>query len=213
MRPLFQHAPRSLLAHATSIARRRTGYAALRCAAQTPVDAGVCWSCQIRASSVALRRRDESARQDSPILAQAWRRQWSSSRTLREERTPHEPPKSPSPPETAPAPASPSPSPSPLPPPVPPSPQHTPEPTKAEASIVSDATPKNPDKAIKRVPAEALPSHREGQRWDLSKRVQEMMDDLLPKLALVTQKVNTYTGTDYSSIEALKREIKEQGKP
>jgi sensitive to high expression protein 9 len=37
------------------------------------------------------------------------------------------------------------------------------------------------------------------------------MDDLLPKLAIVTQKVNTYTGTDYSGIEALRREIKDQG--
>jgi sensitive to high expression protein 9 len=37
------------------------------------------------------------------------------------------------------------------------------------------------------------------------------MDEVLPKLALVTQKVNTYTGTDYSGVEALRREIKEQG--
>jgi sensitive to high expression protein 9 len=37
------------------------------------------------------------------------------------------------------------------------------------------------------------------------------MDELLPKLALVTQKVNNYTGTDYSGIEALRREIREQG--
>jgi sensitive to high expression protein 9 len=62
------------------------------------------------------------------------------------------------------------------------------------------------------VPAEDLPSHKEGQRWDLSRRVSEMMDELLPKLAQVTQKVNTYTGTDYSSIEALRREIMDQGK-
>ena len=38
------------------------------------------------------------------------------------------------------------------------------------------------------------------------------MDDILPKLAVVTRKVNTYTGTDYSGIEALKREIKDHGK-
>lgn len=37
------------------------------------------------------------------------------------------------------------------------------------------------------------------------------MDELLPKLATVGQKVNTFTGTDYSGIEALRREIKEQG--
>jgi sensitive to high expression protein 9 len=39
----------------------------------------------------------------------------------------------------------------------------------------------------------------------------EFMDEVLPKLAVVTQKVNTYTGTDYSSIAALKQEIKDQG--
>jgi sensitive to high expression protein 9 len=64
---------------------------------------------------------------------------------------------------------------------------------------------------IRRVPDEHLPSHRERQRWDFSKRFSEIMDEVLPKLALVTQKVNTYTGTDYSGVEALRREIKEQG--
>ncbi|KAF2265727.1 hypothetical protein CC78DRAFT_578895 [Lojkania enalia] len=63
---------------------------------------------------------------------------------------------------------------------------------------------------VKRVPAEDLPSHREEQRWDFWKRISELMDEVLPKLAVVTQKVNTFTGTDYSGIEALRREIKEQ---
>jgi len=64
---------------------------------------------------------------------------------------------------------------------------------------------------VARVPDEELPSHRERQRWNLSKRLSDAMDELLPKLAVVTQKVNTYTGTDYSGIEALRKEIKEQG--
>jgi sensitive to high expression protein 9 len=64
---------------------------------------------------------------------------------------------------------------------------------------------------ITRVPDEHLPSHRERQRWDLSKRLSKLMDEVLPKLAAVTQKVNTYTGTDYSGVAALRREIKEQG--
>jgi sensitive to high expression protein 9 len=64
---------------------------------------------------------------------------------------------------------------------------------------------------VARVPDEHLPSHRERQRWDLSKRLSDLMDDMLPKLAVVTQKVNTYTGTDYSGVEALRQEIKEQG--
>ncbi|KAF2121418.1 Mdm33 family-domain-containing protein [Lophiotrema nucula] len=70
--------------------------------------------------------------------------------------------------------------------------------------------PPNIEDTIKRVPAEDLPSHKEGQRWDLSKRFQKLMDDLLPKIATVTHKVNTYTGTDYSSIEGLREEIKGQ---
>ncbi|KAL1597788.1 sensitivity to high expression protein she9 [Paraconiothyrium brasiliense] len=65
---------------------------------------------------------------------------------------------------------------------------------------------------IERVAADQLPSHHQAQRWDFSKRFQDFMDDILPKLAVVTQKVNTYTGTDYSGIEALKREIKDQGR-
>jgi sensitive to high expression protein 9 len=65
---------------------------------------------------------------------------------------------------------------------------------------------------IERVAADQLPSHHQAQRWNLSKRFQDLMDDVLPKLAVVTHKVNTYTGTDYSGIESLKREIKEQGK-
>ena len=64
---------------------------------------------------------------------------------------------------------------------------------------------------VSRVPDEQLPSHRERQRWSLSKRFSNFMDDLLPKLAVVTQKVNTYTGTDYSGVEALRIEIQAQG--
>jgi hypothetical protein len=64
---------------------------------------------------------------------------------------------------------------------------------------------------IARVPDEQLPSHQEKQRWDLSRRFSEAMDELLPKLAVVGQKVNTYTGTDYSGVAALRSEIKEQG--
>jgi hypothetical protein len=39
----------------------------------------------------------------------------------------------------------------------------------------------------------------------------EVMDDLMPKLAVASQRINTYTGTDYSGIESLRREIREQG--
>lgn len=79
-----------------------------------------------------------------------------------------------------------------------------------EQAVKSDKSPVKDN--IERVPDEHLPSHRDKQRWNLSKRLAEAMDEILPKLAVVTQKVNTYTGTDYSGIEALRREIIEQGK-
>lgn len=91
----------------------------------------------------------------------------------------------------------------------------TPPPVEAQKPIQQEATPASTkdDVAdnIARVPDEQLPSHRHRQRWSLSKRFSNAMDELLPKLALVGQKVNTYTGTDYSGVEALRREIKEQG--
>lgn len=83
----------------------------------------------------------------------------------------------------------------------------------SNTNVRSDETAKDAVKDnIERVAADQLPSHHQAQRWDLSKRFQDLMDDVLPKLAVVTHKVNTYTGTDYSGIEALKREIKEQGR-
>lgn len=61
------------------------------------------------------------------------------------------------------------------------------------------------------VPDEDLPSYRERMRSRLGTRFNEMMDELMPKLALASQKINTYTGTDYSGIAALRKEIIEQG--
>ncbi|KAF2204396.1 hypothetical protein GQ43DRAFT_409601 [Delitschia confertaspora ATCC 74209] len=90
----------------------------------------------------------------------------------------------------------------------------SPEATNPESQPRSEAVTKHQkdEDTINRVPDEDLPSHRERQRWDLSKQFSKLMDELLPKLAIVTQKVNTYTGTDYSGIAALRREIKEQEK-
>jgi sensitive to high expression protein 9 len=84
-----------------------------------------------------------------------------------------------------------------------PRPQNTNASSTSQDKLKSNVTP---------VPNEHLPSHHQGQRWDLSKRLQELMDEVLPKLAVVTQKVNTYTGTDYSGVAALRSEIKEHGK-
>jgi sensitive to high expression protein 9 len=89
-------------------------------------------------------------------------------------------------------------------------PEHDkPRPQNADASSTSQDKRKS---NVTPVPNEHLPSHHQGQRWDFSKRLQELMDEVLPKLAVVTQKVNTYTGTDYSGVAALRSEIKEHGK-
>jgi len=60
---------------------------------------------------------------------------------------------------------------------------------------------------------DALPSNVQSQRGDLSKKLQTFMDDLLAKATLAGHKVNTYTGTDYSGIDALRSSIIEQGGP
>jgi sensitive to high expression protein 9, mitochondrial len=66
---------------------------------------------------------------------------------------------------------------------------------------------------IARVSDEVLPSYWEKQRWTLSKRLSVLMDHLQERLAEAGQKVNSYTGTDYSGIAALRQEIKDQGLP
>lgn len=89
------------------------------------------------------------------------------------------------------------------------SPQETPieeEHPRTQAEVVAE-------KVIKEeaIAEEALPSKHQEQRWHLSKRVQERMDELLAKAAVVSHKVNNYTGTDYSGIERLRRDIIDQG--
>ncbi|KAG9686899.1 hypothetical protein KCU95_g14656, partial [Aureobasidium melanogenum] len=76
---------------------------------------------------------------------------------------------------------------------------------KTEAEVVAEKVVKEEAKA-----EEALPSKHQEQRWHLSKRVQERMDELLAKAAVVSHKVNNYTGTDYSGIERLRRDIIDQ---
>jgi sensitive to high expression protein 9 len=193
MRPLLQRASRSIFTNATIEAspqwiRSLTG-SFTKPVLKRPT---ICIQCQFW--PIAPLSCIASAKQS--------RRQMSISRKLFEEKKPSDPseflpprtslpPRNDAPPSTIAATPPPSP---------PPSPKA--EDTSAHTRVQD---------TIARVPAEDLPSHREGQRWSLSKRLSELMDDLLPKLAIVTQKVNTYTGTDYSGIEALRREIKDQG--
>lgn len=92
----------------------------------------------------------------------------------------------------------------------------TPDVKETEQSNTFTETIHTPEpKAKESRPASAqqqLPSDSEKERWHLSKNTQKFMDDFLAKAAIFSQQLNTYTGTDYSGIEALRREIIEQGK-
>ncbi|QDS73233.1 hypothetical protein FKW77_003919 [Venturia effusa] len=92
-------------------------------------------------------------------------------------------------------------------------PEELPLDPEAQKSTESDNAPHLPRTTrpkVRAVPDEDLPSYRERMRSRLSTRFNELMDDLMPKLALASQRINTYTGTDYSGIAALRKEIIEQ---
>lgn len=69
----------------------------------------------------------------------------------------------------------------------------------------SDAVPDTPASV-----SSSLPSHTENQRWDYSKKMAKLMDELLVRASMASQHINAYTGTDFSGIEALRAEIVEQ---
>lgn len=56
-----------------------------------------------------------------------------------------------------------------------------------------------------------LPSEIERLRWALSKKVSAWMESLQVKAAIWSQRVNKYTGTDYSAISALREDIRATG--
>lgn len=58
----------------------------------------------------------------------------------------------------------------------------------------------------------SLPSHSAKQRWTISRQTSELMDRLLARASVASQHINSYTGTDFSGIEALRNEIVEQEK-
>jgi sensitive to high expression protein 9 len=194
MRPLLQHASRSVFANASFIASSQASRSFVRTAARTASTPSVCAQCQHRTSlAIARSFRD---RLDSKPSTEFLRR---FHQTPNDERRPVEKERA----------AEPSVETTPTADVIEPPSKSTFEATKPDVR----PAPKNDKEvgSIPSVPAEDLPSHREAQRWDFSKRLTELMDELLPKLAVVTQKVNSLTGTDYSGIEALKREIKEHG--
>lgn len=194
MRPALQHAARSLTHHAAL-----TFFAARPSVAPS----SVCFQCKLRAFSAAPSARTERT---SPSFV----RQWSSTARRLQEKPPSDPqrPQSPAIDDAAKRAFEPTPQ---QPPHLPPSPSE-PTPPPAESTTPPQSTsppPKN--ERIEQVPDEKLPSHRQGLRWEIYKRTSAYFDELLPKLILVGQKVNSYTGTDFSGIEALRQEIKQQG--
>jgi sensitive to high expression protein 9 len=58
----------------------------------------------------------------------------------------------------------------------------------------------------------SLPSAFAHRRTEISRRMSHIMDRLLTKANLASQQINTYTGTDFSGIEALRTEIVAQEK-
>ncbi|KAF2188264.1 hypothetical protein K469DRAFT_684992 [Zopfia rhizophila CBS 207.26] len=184
MRPLLQHASRSILHNPALLIPPQSSSVPFGIFKSASQPTSICLQCQFRSSLVFLPRDSKGYSPSTIPPSRPARCNFSSSKIVSEKSTRP----SDSSPETKPSPQ-----------------------VNEPAPLKPDLTPKGED-TIARVPVEDLPSHREGQRWGLSKRFSEIMDNLLPKLAIVTQKVNTYTGTDYSGIEALRREIKEQEK-
>jgi hypothetical protein len=87
--------------------------------------------------------------------------------------------------------------------------QHHCQDEKLRTSKTGASPPPGP--TVNPVPEEILPSHREKTRLNISRQTHVFLDDLLQRLAMAGQQINNYTGTDYTGIEALRREIKEQG--
>lgn len=82
-----------------------------------------------------------------------------------------------------------------------------------------DATPSPPRSASKDEPlstpasrSSTLPSAFAKRRTEISRRMSHLMDNFLTKATLASQQINTYTGTDFSGIEALRNEIVAQEK-
>lgn len=102
--------------------------------------------------------------------------------------------------------------------PPPPESEHPPSPPPPPQDNTDNTPPPNNSPPIDEplsTPAtrlSSLPSAIEQQRWHLSRRFSTLMDSLLTKATLASQQINTYTGTDFSGIEALRTEIGTQEK-
>ena len=71
------------------------------------------------------------------------------------------------------------------------------------------SSPKAAAEDASRAPQKELPSQEEGRRSHVSKRFSHIMDHLQSNIFIAGQRLNDLTG--YSGIEALKKDIEEQG--
>ena len=72
------------------------------------------------------------------------------------------------------------------------------------------ASPERPEDSAQYSTSASLPSTTDRRRWQISRRMSHMMDQVLAKASIAGHHINAYTGTDYSGIEALKEEINVQ---
>lgn len=85
--------------------------------------------------------------------------------------------------------------------------------TRPTGTLPTSTLPRPPPAAtdgVKVAPAEDLPSHKENQKYAVTKRFNTFMDTFLARAAIAGHEINKYTGTDYTGIEALRQEIKDQ---
>lgn len=83
------------------------------------------------------------------------------------------------------------------------------KPAENKPATQSTSRPNADINTIPKVPKHRLPSHRDEQRWHLSRRLSHRIESLIARFVVFSQQVNNYTGTDYSGIEALRKEILE----
>jgi sensitive to high expression protein 9 len=101
------------------------------------------------------------------------------------------------------------------------------EPSVQQTQPEQDATPTSPEPTSDPLPrhaaadeplstpasrSDSLPSAFAHRRTEISRRMSHLMDNFLTKATAASQQINTYTGTDFSGIEALRTEIVNQEK-
>lgn len=84
----------------------------------------------------------------------------------------------------------------------------TEKPTPPVASLSPHISKDNGD--LNAETRDSLPSKTDERRWQASRRMAKMMDSILARASIAGQHINNYTGTDYSGIEELKKNIAEQ---